>query len=104
MRPSPNLRFGNESYATAFQIFDLGNATAGWQGSAEGKSASFFPYFDEHQNMVADMVQYKFCVQERSARLWDINFVFGILKRYDEGIVPYINNSEAEVNYNLTVY
>ena len=40
-----------------------------WQGSAEGTSASFFPYFDEHQNMVADMVQYKFCVQERSARL-----------------------------------
>ena len=69
MRPSPNLRFGNESYATAFQIFDLGNATADWQGSAEGTSASFFPYFDEHQNMVADMVQYKFCVQERSAKL-----------------------------------
>ena len=54
--------------------------------------------------MVADMVQYKFCVQERSARIWDIDFVFGILKRYDEGIVPYINNSEAEVNYNLYVY
>ena len=74
MRWSPNLAFGNDTYARnakeAERITnaDLMRSTA-VVGSAEGTSASFFPYFDEHQNMVADMVQYKFCVQERSARL-----------------------------------
>ena len=74
-----------------------------WQGSAEGTSASFFPYFDEHQNMVADMVQYKFCVQERSARLCNINFVFSVfwavrcghrtLRKFPQG---------SALNYNLS--
>ena len=66
-----------------------------WQGSAEGTSASFFPYFDEHQNMVADMTSYIFCVQSRSARRWAINFVFLYFKRYDVGIVPYENFRKA---------
>ena len=97
MRPSPNLWFGNESYATAFQIFDLGNATADWQGSAEGTSASFFHPFGEYQKGVADMVRYKFCVQERSARLWVINFVFGILN----GTMPSSYRSTKFFSYGL---
>ena len=40
MRPSPNLRFGNESHATAFQISDLGNATANEEKQEQNRKKS----------------------------------------------------------------
>ena len=41
LRWSPNLRFGNDTYATAFQIFNLGNATAqAYGGTSSGSFGS----------------------------------------------------------------
>jgi len=73
MRWSPNLAFGNDTYARnakeAERITnaDLMRSTA-VVGSAEGKSASFFHPFDENQKGVADMTQFKLDVQSRSAK------------------------------------
>ena len=73
-RSSPKKYFFGLSSANVFLILSSMSAKPKTNyralgGSAEGTSASFFPYFDEYQNMVADMVRYEFCVQERSARL-----------------------------------